>query len=71
MIPTPPLYKQNSGPLMDETGRAALFMAVESPLLICPYRRRQMMEEKDINYNPVTVLLQEVLFAMWTFQSWE
>lgn len=56
--PHPPLYKQSSGPLMDETGRAAIFMAGESPILICPYRRQQMIEEKDINYNPVTVLLQ-------------
>lgn len=39
---------------MDETGRAALFMAAESPLLICPH----MTEEKDINYKPVTVLLE-------------
>lgn len=43
---------------MDETGRAALFMAAESPLLICPHMRRPMTEEKDINYKPVTVLLE-------------
>lgn len=42
---------------MDETGRAALFMAAESPLLICPHMRRPMTEEKDINYKPVTVPL--------------
>lgn len=53
-----PLYKQSCGPLMAETGRAALFMAAESPLLICPHMRWRMTEEKDINYKPVIVLLE-------------
>lgn len=75
------LYKHSSSPVMDETGRTALFMGAESDLPVCPHTAQWMLLHwggEDIwHWNELHACNRSsgdrkwLQFVIWTFQRWK